>query len=139
MNEIFTPEELKDAKTLKATSLQTTYFESGANGKFTEKQLPLEVQISPVYTITSLDYDQDGKKDLLLCGNVSKSRLRFGKYDANSGVLLKGDGKGKFTYIPQSKSGFGLKGDVRSVLPVGNKLLFGINQQSVQAYQRNTK
>ena len=139
IKEIFTPEELKDAKTLKATYFKTAYFESGSNGNFTEKQLPLEVQVSPVYTVTSLDYDHDGKKDLLFCGNVSKARLRFGKYDANYGVLLKGNGKGMFDYIPQSRSGFSLNGDVRSVLPIGNKLLFGINQQEVKAYQMNTK
>jgi hypothetical protein len=135
VKEIFTPDELKGAKDLKSNYLKTAYFESSANGKFVEKQLPLEVQISPVYTITSLDYDADGKKDLLLCGNVSKARLRFGKYDANYGVLLKGDGKGKFAYVRQNQSGFALKGDVRSVLPIGNKVLFGINQQEIKAYQ----
>ncbi len=139
VQDIFTPDELKGATTLRATSLQTMYFESGSQGKYTAKPLPLEVQVAPVHTITALDYDQDGKKDLLLCGNVSKARLRFGKYDANSGILLKGDGKGKFTYIPQYRSGFLIKGDVRSVLSVGNKLLIGVNQQPVQAYQLNTK
>jgi hypothetical protein len=134
LNDIFTPEELKGATKLKATYLQTAYFEN-SNGKFVPKVLPLEVQSSPVYTITSLDYDQDGKKDLLLCGNISKARLRFGKYDANYGILLKGDGKGNFRYIPQAQSGFALKGDVRSVLAFGNKLLFGINQQEIKAYQ----
>lgn len=135
VKEIFTKEELEGAKELKATYLKTAYFERGGNGKFAEKALPLQVQVSPVYTITSLDYNADGKKDLLLCGNVSKARLRFGKYDANFGILLQGNGKGQFEYVHQDKSGFGLKGDVRSVLPLGNKLLFGINQQEVKAYQ----
>lgn len=135
VKEIFTPDELKGAQELKATYLKTAYFERAANGKFTEKILPLEVQVSPVYSITVLDYDGDGKKDLLLCGNISKARLRFGKYDANYGILLKGAGAGKFDYLNQEKSGFALRGDVRSVLPLGNKLLFGINQQEIKAYQ----
>jgi hypothetical protein len=135
VKEIFTAEELEGAKELRSNYLKTAYFESNATGKYIEKQLPLEVQTSPVYTITSLDYDADGKKDLLLCGNVGKARLRFGKYDANYGVLLKGNGKGQFTYIRQSQSGFNVVGDVRSVLPVGNKLLFGINQKDIKAYQ----
>lgn len=139
VKEIFTPDELKGATTLRANCFRTVYFESGPDGKFIEKQLPVEVQVAPVYTVTSLDFDRDGKKDLLLCGNVSKARLRFGKYDANYGVLLKGNGKGKFDYVPQSESGFTLNGDVRSVLSVGNKLLFGINQQPVQAYQMTIK
>ena len=135
VTDIFTPEELKDASHLSSNFLKTAYFESNASGKLKEKPLPLAVQSSPVYTITSLDFDQDGKKDLLFCGNSSRVRLRFGKYDANYGILLKGDGKGNFNYIPQNKSGFALKGDVRSVLSLGNTLLFGINQQEVKAYK----
>ena len=74
-------------------------------------------------------------KDLLLCGNIHHARLRFGNYDANYGILLKGDGKGNFTYINQEQSGFKLHGDVRSVIQINNKLLFGINQQDVKAYE----
>ncbi len=135
VTDIFTPEELKDASHLTSNFLKTAYFESNASGKLKEKSLPLEVQSSPVYTITSVDFDQDGKKDLLFCGNSSRARLRFGKYDANYGTLVKGDGKGNFRYIPQNKSGFALKGDVRSVLAFGNTLLFGINQQEIKAYK----
>ena len=135
LKDVFTAEELEGAKQLKSNYLQTAYFESSAGNKFVPKTLPIEVQSSPIFTITSLDYNQDGKKDLLFCGNISKARLRFGKYDANYGVLLRGDRKGKFSYVPQNQSGFSLKGDVRSVLPIGKKLLFGINQQQVKAYQ----
>jgi hypothetical protein len=132
---IFNEEELKDASRLEANYLKTAYFESTANSKFQEKPLPLQAQYAPVYTLTSLDYDDDGNQDLLLCGNINRARLRFGKDDANYGVLLKGDGKGNFNYVDQHRSGFQLKGDVRSVLNLNNTtLLFGINQRSIQAY-----
>ncbi len=135
LKDIFTEEEMKNAGHLQANYLKTAYFEKGADGKFHEKELPLQAQFAPVYTITQLDYDKDGKPDLLLCGNVNHARLRFGKYDANYGVLLKGDGKGYFTYVNQQESGFRLWGDVRSVLQVNNTLFFGINQEAVKAYQ----
>jgi hypothetical protein len=136
LNDIFTPEELKDVNHLKANYLQTAYFESGADGKFHERQLPIQAQFSPVYTITPLDYDGDGNEDLLLCGNSNHARLRFGKFDANYGVLLKGDGKGHFNYINQQQSGLQLWGDVRSVLDLkGEVLLFGINQKEIKAYK----
>jgi hypothetical protein len=64
-----------------------------------------------------------------------QGKLRFGKSDANYGVLLKNDGKGNFSYIDQRHSGFQLRGDVRSVVEVNNMLLFGINQQPVKAYK----
>ncbi len=134
METIFTREELAGAKSLQANHLATAYFESGADGKFHLRALPLQAQLSPVFTITSLDYNKDGAEDLLLCGNINRARLRFGKYDANYGVLLRGDGKGHFSYVPQQESGFHITGDVRSVLAIGQHLLFGINQQLIKAY-----
>ena len=137
LTDIFTPAELKDAKHLQADNLATTCFLSDAKGKLHSSTLPPQVQLSPVYTITALDYDHDGNQDLLLCGNINRGRLRFGKYDANYGVLLKGDGKGHFQYMPQSQSGFKLWGDVRSVAEINHMLLFGINQQGLKAYKEN--
>jgi hypothetical protein len=137
LNSIFSNEELRDAQRLQANFFKTAYFESSADGRFREKALPLQAQFSPVFTITPLDFDKDGKRDVLLCGNINQARLRFGKYDANYGILLKGDGRGGFQYISQQQSGFHLQGDVRSVLNINNTLLFGINQQTVAAYKLN--
>ncbi len=135
LNDIFIPEQLKDASHLKANILSTTYFESSSDGKFHVKNLPAEAQFSPVFTITLLDYNKDGNTDLLLCGNVNHARLRFGNCDANYGVLLKGDGKGNFTYINQQQSGFQLRGDVRSVININDTFLFGISQKDIKAYK----
>jgi hypothetical protein len=135
LQDVFTPEQLKDAGHLTANSLTTTYFERSNDGKFHIKELPMQAQYSPVFTITPIDYNKDGNEDLLLCGNINHARLRFGNYDANYGVLLKGNGKGKFTYINQQQSGFRLKGDVRSVLNINDTLLFGIAQKDVEAYR----
>ena len=135
IKEIFSAEDVKDAKLLNANELNTAYFESGPDGKLHERALPVAVQFSPVFTISPLDYDKDGNTDLLLCGNINHARLRFGKCDANYGVLLKGDGKGGFSYINQKQSGFHIRGDVRSVLSINNDLLFGINQGDLKAYK----
>ena len=134
-SEDFTPEEMEGAKKLQANDLSTSFFEFGTNGKFHEKTLPIQAQFSPVFTITPLDYDKDGNMDLLLCGNINQARLRFGKSDANYGILLKGDGKGNFQYINQVESGFHIRGDVRSVLTINNDLLFGINQKTMETYK----
>jgi hypothetical protein len=139
LDQIFTPDEMKGAKHLVANSLSTACFVSNKNGKLHGVTLPLQAQYSPVYTITALDYDHDGKDDLLLCGNIENSRIRFGKYDANYGVLLRGDGNGHYTYIPQQQSGFKLQGDVRGVLKIDDMLLFSINQNGVKAYKYRMK
>jgi hypothetical protein len=135
LTDIFPAESLAGAGHLRASCLETIYLKRGGDGRFHQRPLPLAAQYSPVFTITALDYDGDGNKDLLLCGNITHSRLRFGKYDANYGVLLKGDGKGNLRYIEQPVSGFHLRGDVRSVVDLGGTLLFGINGVGVRAYR----
>ncbi|MBC3538726.1 VCBS repeat-containing protein [Rufibacter sediminis] len=135
LQNIFSPEELKDAGRLSCNYLQTAYFQGSENGKFKEMKLPVEVQFSPIFALAALDYNQDSAPDVLLGGNVNKARLRFGKSDANYGLLLQNDGKGNFTCVPQQKSGFRITGDVRSILPMKNTVFFGINQMPVKAYR----
>jgi hypothetical protein len=135
ITDIFTTDELRSVNHLEANTFATTYFQSDQHGKFHVKQLPVQAQYAPVYTLTILDYNNDGNDDLLLCGNINQARLRFGKYDANYGTLLKGNGNGSFEYISQQQSGFSLRGDVRSVIELNNTLLFGINQQEIKAFK----
>lgn len=136
IDQVFTQEEMKGAKYLSANYLSTACFISNAKGKLHPVQLPLQAQYSPVFTITTLDYDHDGKDDLLLCGNRNHARIRFGKDDANYGVLLKGDGNGNYKYISQQQSGFKLWGDVRGVLKLDNTLLFSMDKNLLKAYKQ---
>jgi len=134
LEEVFSEKELENVGHKEANHLATSYFVMDSSGKFQEKALPLEVQSSPVFAIAAADVDGDGYQDLVLAGNIEKARLRFGKYDANYGILLRGDGKGNFSYVPQWQSGLQLRGDVRSILPLGDQLLFGIHQKGIEAY-----
>lgn len=136
INQIFTPEEMKGAGHLLANHLSTTCFISQKNGKYKVSELPIQAQYAPTYTISVLDYDKDGNQDLLLCGNITNANLRFGKYDANYGTLLKGDGKGNFNYINQKQSGFKLTGDIRSEVALKNLYLFSENNGRIKAFKR---
>ena len=135
LKDIFSASELSGATHLTANHLATTLFLRTADGKFAEQKLPLEAQVAPVHALLAFDYDQDGKKDLLLAGNQLHTRLRLGHYAANAGVLLRNTGGGNFVYVPQQQSGFALRGEVRSVLKVGGKVFFGINERGVESYQ----
>ncbi|WP_204985952.1 VCBS repeat-containing protein [Mucilaginibacter psychrotolerans] len=139
LQDIFTAEQLQGAGHLSANTLATTYFLSDKTGKLHPQALPAEAQFSPIFTITPFDYDHDGIADLLLCGNMNKARLRFGKYDANYGLVLKGLANGSFKTVNQAQSGFNITGDVRSVLQVADQLLFAINQSAMQAYKPTGK
>lgn len=135
MKDLFSSDQLTSASHLLVNRLETSYLQSTTKGTYVLKSLPLEAQLSPVHTITILDANDDGKDDLLLCGNQGNVKLRLGKMDANYGVLLLGNGLGDFSYVTQDGSGFNLKGDVRSVEQVGRHLIFGINNAPVQVYR----
>jgi enediyne biosynthesis protein E4 len=139
METLFQNNELKEAGRLVADHMSTTLFVSSQSGKFIIQDLPTEVQYSPVYTIDQMDFNNDGKMDLLLCGNNSHTKIRLGKFDANYGVLLAGDGRGNFNYVKQSESGFNIWGDVRSCTRINDKIYFGVNSKNLMAYTISKK
>jgi enediyne biosynthesis protein E4 len=131
LQDIFTPDQLKDTGVLKAETMQTVYLENQVGKGFVQHALPLPAQYAPVYGIVLEDLNKDGKKDMLLAGNNTWTRIKFGRYSANHGVLLLGDGKGGFTYVPQQKSGLTLSGNARSLQLIhaggSPKIIAGIN------------
>ncbi|MET3125883.1 hypothetical protein ABID42_000985 [Arcicella rosea] len=133
LEDLLSPEQLKGANTLKINTLSTTYFENAGNGKFTAKTFPLSAQVSLASCITVEDFNQDGKKDILVAGNFYPWRVQLGKNDASMGSLLLGNGKGKFTSVPNQKAGLMLKGDVRDMSTIQLA-----NQNKVMIYTRNS-
>ncbi|MBW8685247.1 VCBS repeat-containing protein [Chitinophaga rhizophila] len=140
MKEIFSAEELNQAGKLTATDTRTRCL-LYRNGKFVPAALPVEAQFSVVSKILVADYDKDGKQDLLLLGNHSDNRLKLGSFDAGYGCLLKGDGKGGFTYIPQTVSGMCVKGDVKSasLMELNGQpyVMIGVNNKGLTLYKVN--
>ena len=87
------------------------------------------------YAILAEDFNHDGKKDLLLMGNNSKFRLRIGKVDANTGLMLLNKGNFQFESLSPQQSGVYVRGDVRSVKRVGEKILVGVCEGKVQEFK----
>jgi enediyne biosynthesis protein E4 len=130
MTDIFTAEQIAKSPKLEVNCLETVWFEN-KNGKLEKRVLPKEANYAPIHAILADDFDGDGKKDLLLAGNVDYTRIRTGKSDANFGCLLKGDGKGNFNYVPQLQSGLTIKGCVRSLHMLNDKkVVVGINNST---------
>jgi hypothetical protein len=140
LDDLFTPQEMEGAGVLKAELLSTVYLENTGSG-FQQKSLPAEAQYAPVHAMAVVDANGDGKKDLVLGGNNSWTRIKFGRYTANHGTLLLGDGKGNFSYAPQWKSGLNIRGNVRSMVTVSannkTQLLFGVNDAAVKTVRIN--
>jgi enediyne biosynthesis protein E4 len=134
INDLFDVNQLKGSSTLNAENLQTSYFENTGKS-FKTKTLPVQVQFSPVYAIATTDINADGKKDLILAGNLSTARIKFGKYDASNGTVLLGDGSGNFEYLRNRKTGLNLKGDVRSLMTMNKKLIVGTNNDRLRVFE----
>ncbi len=132
--DLFSEGELKKAKRLTINHLETILFLSNGSGGYSFGQLPIQAQFAPVHCIAVLDADKDGHDDLLLLGNDRHLKLRLGMADANLGVLLRGNGKGGFSYVPQPQSGLQVRADVRCVEQVGEVVLLGVNGQGMAAY-----
>ena len=133
INEILTPDQLSKSSVLKVNTLSSIYLENTGKG-FVRRDLPAEAQFSSLYAIVAADLNKDGNLDLVLGGNNQYNRIYLGRQDANHGVVLQGDGKGNFHYLSQKESGLKVRGDVRSILVEGDKLIFGINNAAVRAY-----
>lgn len=135
LENIFSKSELEDLGYLRANTLETSLFINQKDGGFARANLPAEAQFSPVFSVVSEDLNGDGHLDFVLGGNIERARLRFGKYDANYGTVLLGDGQGNFSYLPQRNSGLHINGDVRGMQWLDGLLLVGINRQPLLAYQ----
>ena len=116
IDQILTPEELKDALVLRANWMQTSYIENKGNGVFEIKELPIDAQVAPVYGMIVQDFDMDGNLDVLMTGNDYGSDVAVGRYDAFNGLLLIGNGKGGFNPVLTEKSGYCVSGDSKSLV-----------------------
>jgi hypothetical protein len=114
-DETFTRQELDGSFILKAECFESSYLENKGNGKFERKALPLPCQFAPVFGMIAGDYNNDGHPDILITGNSYSTEVSTGNYDAMTGLLLTGDGKGNFQTIISGKSGFFSDGDSKGM------------------------
>jgi enediyne biosynthesis protein E4 len=137
LDKILNPTELASSKTLTATRFETSLLKNNGNGTFSFGLLPLQCQFAPVFAIAALDVNGDKNLDLIMAGNLEKTRVRTGKFSANTGQVLLGDGKGNFSYVPQQTAGLSIKGDVRRIVADTNRIVFGVNNSTVKTYVIN--
>ena len=115
VTDIFPSAELADAVVKRAYTLATSLVRNNGDGSFTLVALPAEAQLAPVYGILATDLDQDGATDLMLAGNFDGVKPEIGRMSASYGLVLRGDGKGHFTPLRATASGFFLPGEARDI------------------------
>ncbi len=115
VGDVFPGDQLRDAVVKHAYTYATSLARNNGDGSFTLIPLPREAQFSPVYGILARDIDGDGKLDLLLAGNFDGVKPETGRMSAGYGVFLRGNGKGEFTPVRATESGFFVPGQARDI------------------------
>ncbi|WP_238808597.1 VCBS repeat-containing protein [Emticicia aquatica] len=142
--ESFLKEEIANAYVLQSVCFESSYFENKGNGQFKRIALPIESQFAPVNGILIGDYNNDSHLDILLAGNSYDTETSTGRYDAGTGLLLTGNGKGDFNVNRSAKTGFIADKDVKSLAEIratdGSKvILVGNNSAKIEAYKYKKK
>ena len=124
----------------KCETTASVWLENDGLGHYIKHQLPMQAQFAPVNSIVVKDFNHDGIVDILLAGNEYQAEVSTGRYDASYGVLLKGNGKGKFSYVPNTTSGVVMDGDVKDLKIIqlkGNKkmILAAVNDSRLRCFE----
>ena len=116
MDDIIPADKRSNALRLQANTLQSCFLKNDGNGKFTLLPLPLEAQVSVINGMIADDFDGDGNLDVLVNGNDFGTDISIGRYDALNGLLLKGDGNGRFSPLSIQQSGIYIPGNGKALV-----------------------
>jgi hypothetical protein len=141
IDQLLTSVDLEDALILDANHLSSSYIENLGSGKFSMKPLPTLAQVAPVNGLVATDVNDDGNLDVVLVGNDYGNEVFAGRYDAFTGLVLLGTGKGSFIVLPSAESGFCLGGDAKALVRLygakGDELLIASqNKDSLGVFVR---
>ena len=115
MEDIFSASELSQANVLEAYVFASSLAVNNGDGTFALQALPIEVQFAPIYAVLAEDFDGDGHTDLLAAGNFHGVPPVRGRYDASYGMLLRGNGEGRFESVDMEASNLVIEGQVRDM------------------------
>ena len=115
LEDIFSAADLRQATVLESRTFASSVAMASDDGTYRLQPLPDEAQVAPVYASVARDFDGDGHLDVLLAGNLYGVTPLLGQYDASRGVLLRGDGTGRFAPLDPKKSNVLIEGEVREM------------------------
>ncbi len=136
MEKLFGRDKLEKAEVLTADYFSNALLLNDGKGNFSTIDLPWQSQLTAYWDAVPLDYNQDGRTDILLFGNYYDNNIQMGRVDADYGSLLLNNGSGKFDY--RLLPGLAVKGQVRKTRRiqlgggVHNGLLLARNSDSLQ-------
>jgi hypothetical protein len=124
MTDIFGEEKLTNALHLQAKTFASVYIENRGDDTWVLSELPRLAQMSSVNGIVVKDIDSDGILDAVVAGNLYSSEVETPRNDSGNGLVLKGDGRGKFLPLRIARTGFFTPKDTKELhfLSINEKL-----------------
>ncbi len=139
LDKLFTEEQKKGMDIFKSNFFESGVLINNGNGAFRFIAFPEKAQLSNINDLVIDDFDKDGVKDILICGNSNDPAVMVGNLDASSILLLKGNGKGFFTAVPHTTDGLKVRGESRKMvyLKENNLLVVLKNSGAAQVFSFN--
>ncbi len=138
--DIYTEDKLENGIHYKAQTFASVAIENLGNGTFKSTKLPNEAQFSSINAIISDDFNGDGKKELLVAGNLFVSEAETPRNDASIGLLLN-QTKSGYNSVTLNESGFFANKDVKNMKLItinGKKcILIANNDDELQVFKIN--
>ena len=134
IRDMFSSEELSDALVFEANTLSSIILINEGNFQMKVKELPYELQLSPIYAIITDDFDNDGDQDIITGGNLYNVKPEAGRYDASFGNYLENLGLMQFKSHPDG-NGFFVDGEVRDMIIHNRNLIVARNSDSLVIFK----
>lgn len=113
--EVLGEDKLAASEHFVAGEFRSGVFLSQADGTFLFSPFPRPVQIAPIMSMATGDFDGDGFADIVAVQNLYAPIDYVGRFTGGLGQLLLGDGRGGFRALPSNESGLVVPGDARAV------------------------
>lgn len=140
MDDLLNNEDKEDMLILETNYTATSYIENLGDGTFKVKALPVVAQTAPVNGLVADDFNEDGYLDIMMIGNDYGNEVFAGRYDAFTGMILSGNGRGDFKPLSIEESGFFVNGDGKSLVKIseGKEVLYlaSQNKDSVKVFAK---
>ena len=135
IDDIFDEQMRSSALQLEVNTMKSGILFNNGNGGFTFKELPNELQISPIMDAVVTDWNGDGNADVIGVGNLLRTEIETLPYDAGTGFYMEGLGNGEFKIRRGAECGMNARNDAKGVrvltLNDGSKCVIVANNNAV--------
>ena len=139
IQDIFEEDVLARATQLTAYTLASTVWWGGEDGTFIAQELPVAVQLSPMYAALMVNMQGFDRPALIVGGNLYGVKPEAGRYDASIGTVLELGPNREITALSSQESGLHVEGQIRQIVPYNDTefVILRNNQEALNFIQKN--